>query len=210
MKKSLFFALVVALALSFSPSAKADVMDEGAMDENGSMMSTYMSDGNKEFVLKSGYYYQKARMAGPDAEEHGMSMGFELSRFIGGNSVFGLNFLSSLRFEPDLMIGFADVADHTLNHFSAPVFVQFDFPMETNPVELSAGVGTGLFIYDLGDQISREDFMPVIGKFAVDYVKRDGLKMGVAAKGHYVINRATGPVSKLWGLSGVARISFVF
>ncbi|WP_462137280.1 hypothetical protein [Candidatus Mycalebacterium sp.] len=206
MKKSLFFALVIALVLSFSPSVKA-----GAMDEDGTMMSTYMSDGNKEFVLKSGYYYQKAQMTGPDATEHGLSIGFELSRFIGdANNLFGLNFLSSLRFEPDFMIGFVDVADHTLNHFSAPVFVQFDFPMETTPMEFSAGVGTGLLVYDLGDQISREGFLPVIGKLSLDYVKRGGLKMGMAVKGHYVINRSEGPVSRLWGLSGVARISFVF
>ncbi len=207
-KKSFVFALAVALVLSFASGAKAGVMDE----EGGSMMmnSAYVSEGNKEFVLKSGYYYQKASLeGGGDRTEHGFLIGFALSRILSTHELFGVEFRSSLRVEPDIRFGFADEADNTLNHLLVPTFLQADFSL-TSPMEFSLGVGTGFMVYDIGDHLDRQTYMPVIGKIGFDYVKTSGLKLGVEGRGHYVINKPQGPVRRLWGASGIAKISILF
>lgn len=210
-KKSFVFAL--ALALSFGSGAYAGAMEEG---ESGSMMgaASYVAEGNKEFVLRSGYYYQKASQKSSSMEEdyteHGFSVGFGLSRLLSEHSLFGVDFRSSIRVEPDIMVGFTDVADNTLNHLLVPAFVQVDFPVSILPMEASVGVGTGFMVYDIGDQLDRQTYMPAIGKIAFDYVRAGGIKMGVEGRGHYVLNQPQGSVDTFWGASGVARISLLF
>ncbi len=219
MKRFTFIVLFAILALSFGPGAKAGVMDESGGSASGSTgdVAEYIvimgenGSHNKEFILRTGYYFQKAaRNNAKDVSENGFSIGFGLSRFISEHQVFGLDMRTSLRVEPDLMIGFTGEADKALNHFSVPVLMQFDFPVETSPFEISAGAGFGYMAYDLGDKISRENMMPAVGKVAFDYIRRAGMKMGVEAKGHYVINNPGGPIDQLWGFAGVARISFLF
>lgn len=211
-KKSLVFALAATFAFCFSSGVYAGGMDE---HEGDSMMKAhYVKSGNKELVLRSGYYYQKASQKDSsgkeDYTEHGFSIGFGLSRIIAEHELFGVNFRSSFRFEPDMMIGFVDASDHTLHHLLAPAFLQVDFPLPGLPMETAVGLGSGLMVYDIGNLLDRQNYLPVIGKIAFDYIKRDGLKMGVEGRGHYVVNQPQGSVDTLWGASATARISFLF
>ena len=210
LRKLFTFALAAALALSFGAGTRADVMDE-----------SMSASGNKEFSIKSGYYYQVATRGVdsmgdeiPDIEEHGFSLGFAISRLLADADLFGVRFRAAVSVEPELMFGFSDQSDNTLQHFFAPVFVHFDFPLEMIvPVEVSAGVGTGLYVYNLGDAEDadgRQNNMPVVGKLSFDYVRGSGLKMGVEGRGHYVINTPSGAIEDLWGVSGVARLSLLF
>ncbi|MGI9559155.1 MAG: hypothetical protein ACR2NQ_05810 [Thermodesulfobacteriota bacterium] len=211
-RKSILFALVAALAFSLSSGVKA-----GEMDGDSAMESSIykVEAGDNELILRSGYYYQKATIRdGEDATEQGFLMGFGLSRFFKNVELFGAGFRTTFRIEPDFMIGFTDAADHTLHHFFVPVYIQADFPIPAEtasvPMEVSAAVGTGLFLYDVGDKISSEKTMPAIGKFSVDYVRNDRLKMGVEVRGHYLLNNPAGAVEDLLGFSGVARLSFTY
>ena len=211
LRKFFTFALAAALALSFGAETRADVMDDESMSATA---------GNKEFSIKSGYYYQVATKGVdsmgdeiPDIEEHGFSLGFAISRLLSDVDLFGFRFRAAVSVEPEMMFGFSDQSDRTFQHFFAPVFVHFDFPLEgIVPVEVSAGVGTGLYVYDLGDTdgVGRQNNMPVVGKLSFDYVRGSGVKMGVEARGHYVINTPSGTIEDLWGVSGVARLSLLF
>lgn len=206
LRKLFIFALAAALALSFNAGARADVMDGDSM-----------SAGNKEFSVKSGYYYQVAtRKADDEAdiEEHGFSLGFAVSRLLSDVELFGFRFRVAVSVEPELMFGFSDQSDHTVQHFFAPVFVHFDFPLDMLvPIEVSAGVGAGPFIYNMGGASEigdRQNNFPVVGKLSIDYVMTSSVKMGVEGKGHYVINNTSGPIDDIWGASGVARLSLLF
>ena len=198
------FVAAVALALSFSAGAHADVGDSTV---GGG--SVYMADGNKEFNLRSGYYYQSASLgSGAEYTEHGFLLGFGISRFVSDGQMFGLDYRVALSVEPELMVGFTDEDDNTLQHFFAPVFLRLDLPSER--MEISAAGGVGLLTYDLADAHDRQNKLPLVGKLSFDYVKKSGVKMGVEAKGHYVLNDTNGLVQDLWGVSGVARISLLF
>lgn len=211
LRKFFIFAFAAVLALSFSAGAHADVMDDGMM------MSERVTDGNKEFSIRSGYYYQVGTRNGvdamgdklPDIEEQGFSLGFGISRLLSDVDLFGFGFRAAVSVEPELMFGFTDQNDNTFQHFFAPVFVHFDFPI-MEILEVSTGVGVGLFVYDLADELDRQNKLPVVGKLSFDYVRASGLKMGIEARGHYVVNDANGAVEDLWGASGVARLSLLF
>lgn len=209
LRKFFIFAFAAVLALSFSAGAHADVMDD-------EMMSMHVADGNKEFSIKSGYYYQVGTRGEdalgnkiPDIEEHGFSLGFAVSRLLSDVDLFGFRFRAAVSVEPEMMFGFTDQNDNTFQHFFAPVFVHFDFPI-MEIFEVSTGAGVGLFVYDLADELDRQNKVPVVGKLSFDYARASGLKMGVEARGHYVLNDANGAVEDLWGISGVARLSLLF
>ncbi len=210
-QKSIFFVIIVAaVAFFFVSNAGAGVMeDDGDIME--SMEANVYSDRNKEITLKSGYFYQKASLTGEqDISEQGFTMSAGMTRSFFKVDVFGVMVNSRVRVEPEIMVGVTSSRDNSLSHLFVPAIVEASWLMPAAPVEVSVGAGTGLLIYDLGDQIDNKKFLPVIGTLSFDYIKSPKVKMGVEGRFHYVLNNPDGPIDSLWGASGTARVSFLF
>ncbi len=211
-KFSLLSIFVFALSLAVVPFSSSEAQ--------GASPKVY-------FGMSSGYSYQKLNAKGSvtlnsvtvsDAKytENGFFLAPKLGVFLGESRV-------ALEFEPRWTIGFYDIEakassggssidvkvdGDTFHHLLFPLIAVVKLADESK--EFSFGAGTGVGIYDVGDDVSTTRFIPLVGKMGFAVPISTKTQIGLDGQFSYSLWESDSEVDNIWSLSVGAVLQHKF
>lgn len=213
----LFFAILFPLML-FSGSAKAQQSDFEKRKE------TY-------FGLNAGYSYQQKEIGGSATTPSGLNIsnfkikdsGFFIAPRIGIPIGNGFSFLE---IEPRWTVASYKISAKVSNRAGNSINVEVEgetfhhilFPVmavtkqKTDSAEFLLGIGEGIQIYDVGNDIDRRVLFPTIAKAGVAFSVSERIKIGGEIVGSFALDwrNSARSIDIFWGISAGGKIECRF